>query len=58
MPRKYYVNRNAKVGETFGVFADPQEATVTMRHYHRDEKTHTIVRTAVGYVVTCKGYQS
>jgi hypothetical protein len=57
-PRRFYVNRDARVGETFGVFADFQEALVTLRFCKRDEKTHTIKRTSIGFVVTCKGYQS
>lgn len=54
--RRFYMNRNARIGDTFGLFADREEALVALRACLRDFNTHTIVRTAVGFLVTCRGY--
>jgi hypothetical protein len=54
--RRFYVNRNARVGDTFGLFADREAALVALRASLRDLNTHTIVRTSIGYLVTCRGY--
>lgn len=56
MPRRYYLDRTARAGDTFGVFADHEEAVTALRACHRDLNTHTIRRTACGYIVTVRGY--
>lgn len=56
MPRRFYLNRGARVGETFGCFADREEALAALRACGRDFGTHTIFRTAAGYVVSVRGY--
>jgi len=56
MPRAYYVNRNARVGETFGLFADFESALGSLRHFARNLSTHTIRRTDAGFLVSVRGY--
>ncbi len=54
--RRFYVNREARVGEVFGVFADHNEAVRVLRQCNRDLNTHTIYRTLCGSVVNVRGY--
>jgi hypothetical protein len=56
MTRLFYVNRDARPGETFGVFADPQAAERALRSCGRSLSTHTICKSEVGYVVLYRGY--
>lgn len=51
-----YLNRNARVSETFGLFPNRDDAVNTLRAFKRDLNTHTIVRTQAGFLVTCRGY--
>ena len=54
--RTFFINRNARVGDTFGLFADRTQAMIALRNTLRNLHTHTICKTAVGYLVTCRGY--
>jgi hypothetical protein len=56
MPRVHYYNPLARVGDVFGIFADRDKAIEMCRRAMRDLNTHTIYRTAAGFVVTCRGY--
>ena len=55
--RNYYVNPVARVGDTFGCFADFNAALAALRRFGRDFATHTVRLVAdLGYVVTVRGY--
>lgn len=54
--RVYFVNRDARLGETFGCFADREAAERALRACGRNLSTHTIRKTGIGYIVTVRGY--
>lgn len=50
------INRRTSFGETFGVFDTFDAAILALRNAGRNLNTHTIRRTAVGYIVNHRGY--
>ena len=50
------VTRHTSFGDVFGVFATYDAAILTMQRMGRSVNTHTIRKTAIGYIVTHRGY--
>jgi len=54
--RHCYIDHQAGLGDTFGVFADLDAVIAALRACGRSLATHTVRRTECGFICTVKGY--